>query len=122
MKKVFLAVLVILLAASASAKVCTAGPACDDANPCTFDNCISQLCSNVPVANNTPCGNGNVCSNGACVSPLVAGIGGNQLPGGNQAPGSAILGIDNTVLLIAGVVIAIILVIAIVFLLKRKKK
>ncbi|MFT7580266.1 MAG: hypothetical protein ACI9MR_001935 [Myxococcota bacterium] len=46
--------------------VCTGDAAqCDDANPCTNDNCDPlQGCRNAAVANNTPCSDNNACTAG----------------------------------------------------------
>lgn len=42
--------------------------ACDDGNPCTWDDSI-EACSSIPFNDGTPCGNGGVCSAGWCSVP-----------------------------------------------------
>ena len=52
---------------SASGGCITVVPAaCDDGNPCTFDQCSQGACSHANVPNNTPCGGNNVCDAGQC--------------------------------------------------------
>lgn len=43
--------------------VCTSSTACDDANPCTTDECVGGDCVNRPVADGLECGLGDACSN-----------------------------------------------------------
>jgi hypothetical protein len=56
---------------------------CDDGNPCTMDNCVSDelvlcevahRCEHPPVTNGTPCGPDTVCVSGVCGENLCEGV------------------------------------------------
>ena len=57
---------------------------CDDGNPCTMDNCVSNegnlcepdvpSCQNLWVTNGTPCGSGEICVEGVCGENLCEGV------------------------------------------------
>ena len=48
---------------------CTVPADCDDANECTVDDCVANVCQNTPVADGTSCNAGaDLCCGGSCAS------------------------------------------------------
>lgn len=88
---------------------------CDDANPCTADSCSEGACSHSNL-DGTSCGNGS-CSGGVCVQPVSAS---GSDAGAQGTTGLAVFG--QNLNLVAGFVLAYLVVAAYFFLKVRKKQ
>ena len=72
-----------------AADACTTPAECDDGNPCTTDDCVAEVCENIPVTDGTTCDDGDVCTtDDQCLAAECVPTTGNPITWENCRPGT----------------------------------